>query len=144
MLPAVHAGATYFFHETCESLKIPTLLFLALPEDKFQVESVNRGGPGWVERYRKLCQRAPPRVLANSKELPRWLADKQGYDIWQRNNLWMMFNVLATDACDLTLIALYNRERDPDGPGGTAHLINVAAKWGFKTVELDARKLLKS
>jgi hypothetical protein len=137
-------GSDILFHEVCESLKIPTLLFLALPEDKFQVESVNRGGPGWVERYRKLCERVPPRVLADSKQLPGWLADKKDYDIWQRNNLWMMFNVLAMDARHLTLMALYNRERDPDGPGGTAHLVNVAAKWGYKTVELDAGKLLKS
>jgi hypothetical protein len=56
----------------------------------------------------------------------------------------MMFNALATDARYLTLIALYNHERDADGPGGTAHLVNIASKWGFKTVELDARELLKS
>jgi hypothetical protein len=86
----------------------------------------------------------PPRVLAESKELPRWLADKKDYDIWQRNNLWMMFNALAEDARRLTLIALYNPERDPDGDGGTAHLVGVASRWGFKTVELDARELLKS
>jgi len=36
------------------------------------------------------------------------------------------------------------RYRRPDGPGGTAHLVNVASKWGFKTVELDARELLKN
>ncbi|HEX9321607.1 MAG TPA: hypothetical protein VF913_05730, partial [Xanthobacteraceae bacterium] len=137
-------GGDILFHEICESLGIPTLLFLALPEAEFQVESVNRGGPAWVERYRKLCQRVPPRVLADFKELPRWLADKKGYDIWQRNNLWMMFNALAMNARQLTLIALYNRERDPDGPGGTAHLVNVASKWGFKAVELDARELLKA
>jgi hypothetical protein len=137
-------GSDILFHEVCGSLGIPSRLFLALPEDKFQVESVNRGGPSWVERYRKLCQRVPPRVLADSKELPRWLADKKGYDIWQRNNLWMMFNALAEDARRLTLVALYNRERDADGPGGTAHLVDVASKWGFKAVELDARALLKS
>src|SRR5262245_42729460 len=62
-------------------------LFLALPQDKFQVESVDRGGPDWVERYLRLCQRVPPRVLAESKELPRWLVVKKDYDIWQRNNL---------------------------------------------------------
>ena len=56
----------------------------------------------------------------------------------------MLFNTLAMHARHLTLVALYNRERDPDGPGGTAHLVNVASKWGFKTVELDARELLKS
>ena len=55
----------------------------------------------------------------------------------------MMFNALAKDARRLTLIALYNRERDPDGPGGTGLLVDVASKWGFKTVELDARELLK-
>jgi hypothetical protein len=137
-------GSDILFHEVCESLGIPTRLYLALPEAEFQVESVNRGGPVWVERYQKLCQRLPLRLLAVSKELPRWLAGKNDYDIWQRNNLWMMFNALATDARHLTLIALYNRERDPDGPGGTAHLVNIASKWGFKTVELDARKLLKS
>ena len=137
-------GSDILFHEVCESLRIPTRLYLALPEAEFQVESVNRGGPVWVERYQKICQRLPLRVLADSKELPRWLAGKNDYDIWQRNNLWMMFNALATDARHLALIALYNRERDPDGPGGTAHLVNIASKWGFKTVELDARELLKS
>jgi hypothetical protein len=136
-------GSDILFHETCESLGIPALLYLALPEAAFQVESVNRGGPAWIERYRKLCERVPPRVLAESKEMPNWLVDKKGYDIWQRNNLWMMFNALAVDARRLTLVALYNRERDPDGPGGTAHLVEIASKWGFKTVELDARELSK-
>ena len=42
----------------------------------------------------------------------------------------------------MTLIALYNPEREPDGPGGTGHLVEEARKWGFKSVELDARELL--
>jgi hypothetical protein len=40
------------------------------------------------------------------------------------------------------LIALYNPDRDADGLGGTAHLIGLARRWGFKSVELDARRLL--
>jgi hypothetical protein len=136
-------GSDILFHEVCESLGIKTQLFLALPKDKFQVASVDRGGPSWVERYRKLCERVPPRVLAESKELPHWLVDKKDYDIWQRNNLWMMFNALVGDSRGKTLIAFYNPDRDPDGPGGTAHLVNEASKWGFKTLELDARELLK-
>jgi hypothetical protein len=137
-------GSDILFHEVCNALNIPTQLLLALPEARFQAESVNRGGADWVMRYQQLCQRVTPRVLADSKDLPRWLSGRKGYDIWQRNNLWMMFNALATQARNLTLIALYNREKDPDGPGGTAHLVNVAANWGFKTVELDARQLLKA
>jgi hypothetical protein len=135
-------GADILFHEACESLGIPAQLFLALPQDDFQVASVQRGGPEWVERYHRLCQRIPPRVLQQTEALPRWLTDKPGYDVWQRNNLWMMFNALAADAQHLTLIALYNNEREADGPGGTAHLVAVARNWGFKAIELDARALL--
>ena len=54
----------------------------------------------------------------------------------------MMFNALALDSKRLTLVALYNREREADGPGGTAHLVTTAEAWGFKSIELDARKLL--
>jgi hypothetical protein len=135
-------GGDILFHEICASLEIPTRLFLALPEGEFQAASVQRGGPDWVERFRRLCQRIPPRVLQHAEPLPRWLTDKPGYDVWQRNNLWMMFNALAAEAQNLTLIALYNRAREADGPGGTAHLVRVARDWGFKAIELDARPLL--
>jgi hypothetical protein len=136
-------GSDILFHEVCALLDIPTQLYLALPQSRFQVESVQHGGPDWVERYRLLCERVPPRVLQEDQALPRWLADKPGYDIWQRNNKWMMFNALALGAKHLTLIALYNREREPDGPGGTAHIVETAQEWGFKSIELDARKLLE-
>lgn len=136
-------GGDILFHEACAALDIPTRLLLALPEKPFEVESVQRGGSDWVERYRALCGRVVPRVLQETKALPRWLADKPDYDLWRRNNLWLMFNALATGARHLTLIALYNREREPDGGGGTAHLVATARAWGFKPVELDARALLQ-
>ncbi len=135
-------GGDILFHEVCQTLGVPTQLMLALPVSAFQVTSVQHGGPAWVERYRSLCERVPPRVLQDSQVLPDWLADKPSYDVWQRNNLWMMFNALATDARRLTLIALYNPDRDPNGPGGTAHLVQEARNWGFKGIELDARALL--
>jgi len=81
-------------------------------------------------------------VLQETKTLPDWLADKRDYDIWQRNNEWMMFSAIATNARRLTLVALYNPDLDPDGPGGTAHLIGLTRRWGFKPLELDARALL--
>lgn len=135
-------GADILFHEVCATLNIPTRLYLALPQDEFQVASVQHGGPDWVERYRLLCQRLPPRVLQDDEGLPRWLTDKPGYDIWQRNNLWMMFNALSLNAQHATAMALFNSEREADGPGGTAHLLAITRSWGFKTIELDARKLL--
>jgi hypothetical protein len=135
-------GSDILFHEVCASLGIPTRLFLALPLRQFQVASVQRGGPEWVDRYQKLCERLPPQVLQDTEALPDWLADKRDYDLWQRNNQWMMFHAVATNARRLTLIALYNPDRDADGLGGTAHLIGLARRWGFKSVELDARRLL--
>jgi hypothetical protein len=105
---------------------------------------VQRGGPDWVERYEKLCERVPPRVLQESEALPSWLVGKPDYNVWQRNNEWMLFNAIATGAQRLTLIALYNPDLDPDGPGGTKHLIQLGRRWGFKTVELDARALSPS
>lgn len=135
-------GSDILFHEVCASLGVPTRLYLALPARQFQVESVQRGGSDWVDRYQKLCERLPPLVLQETEALPDWLADKRDYDIWQRNNQWMMFHAVATNAPRLTLISLYNPDRDADGPGGTAHLIGLARRWGFKSVELDARQLL--
>lgn len=63
-------------------------------------------------------------------------------DLWQRNNFWMMFNAFATGSRHPRLIALFNREREANGPGGTGHLVEEARKWGFMSVELDARELL--
>ena len=135
-------GGDILFHEVCRKAGIPTALLLALPRDRFLVSSVQHGGPDWVERYRSLCESSVPILLQESEALPSWLSDTPGYDVWQRNNLWMMFSALATDARRLTLIALYNPDVDPDGPGGTGHLVNEARGWGFKSVELDARALL--
>jgi hypothetical protein len=135
-------GGDILFHEVCHALGVPTQLYLAIPRERFQVTSVQRGGPQWVERYHALCERQVPRVLQPGEPLPRWLADKPDYDVWRRNNHWTMFNVLATGARRLTLIALYNPEREPLGPGGTGHLVAEARNWGFKGVELDARELL--
>ena len=38
-------GGDILFHEVCKTLGIPTQLYLALPPDQFQVESVQHGGP---------------------------------------------------------------------------------------------------
>jgi hypothetical protein len=136
-------GSDILFHEACEAAGIASELMLALPQDQFLTTSVQHGNADWVERYRRLCERLPVKVMQESKALPDWLADKRDYDIWQRNNLWMMFTALTFHAPNLTLMALYNPDMDPDGPGGTRHLLDEARRRDFKIVELDARELLK-
>ncbi len=136
-------GSDILFHEACEAAGIDTRLMLALPRDQFLATSVQHGNADWVERYRRLCERVPVTVMQESKALPDWLAEQREYDIWQRNNLWMMFTALTFHAPNLTLMALYNPGLDPDGPGGTRHLLEEARTRDFKIVELDARELLK-
>ncbi len=133
-------GGDILFHEVCAELGIPTRLYLALPREHFCVTSVQHAGPDWVERYYRLCTRLMPRVLAESEELPKWLRGKQGYGIWQRTNLWMLYNALALHGKDLTLIALWNTA-EGDGPGGTDDLVFQVRSRGYKLLRLPAEEL---
>jgi hypothetical protein len=135
-------GGDILFHEVCAELGIETRLFLALPRDPFTATSVQHGGPRWVERFTRLCDRVAPRVLAETRTLPRWLRGKRDYSIWQRNNLWMLFGGLAADPATLTLIALWDGQKG-DGPGGTADLVRLVQERGHKTVVLPAGDLTK-
>jgi tetratricopeptide (TPR) repeat protein len=133
-------GGDILFHEVCAELEIPTQLYLALPREQFCVTSVQHAGPDCVERYYSLCARLNPRVLAESEELPKWLRGKGGYDIWQRTNLWMLYNALAIHSKELTLIALWDTRED-DAPGGTDDLVFQVSSRGYKLLRLPAEEL---
>ncbi len=133
-------GGDILFHEVCAELGIETRLFLALPREDFCRESVQDGGPDWVERYNRLCERVTPRILGETRELPKWLRSRAGYGIWQRNNLWMLFNALSLDARSLTLIALWDQGK-ADGPGGTEDLVFQVQSRGHKLLRLPAEEL---
>jgi len=134
-------GGDILFHEVCERLKISTRLFLAVPKDTFSANSVQHGGTDWVERFNRLCARVPPRVLQEKEttQLPNWLHGRHSYDIWRRNNLWMLFNALALDL-PLTLIALWD-QGPADGPGGTRDLVAQVRDRGQKIERLPAEQL---
>jgi hypothetical protein len=135
-------GGDILFHEVCRELGITTEMYLALPENEYVTASVQSGGADWVERFRILLPACSHHVLQSTRMLPKWLTDKPDYDVWQRCNQWMLASALVSNAPHRTLIALYNSELDPDGPGGTAHLLEGAKGFGFKPILLDARALL--
>jgi tetratricopeptide (TPR) repeat protein len=134
------SGGDILFHEACAELGIPTRLLLALPRDQFAVESVQDAGPDWMERYRTLCETVDVKVLATSTELPRWLAARDGYTIWERNNRWLLHTALSRSDTDITLIVLWDG-KGGDGPGGTADMVGLAESRGVRIVRLDATKL---
>jgi hypothetical protein len=133
-------GGDILFHEVCADLGIASRIYLALPKEQYIVASVQRGGMHWVDRFNQLTQRLETRVLANSKELPKWLNEKSDYTIWQRNNLWTFFTALASGGSNMTLIALWNG-RGGDGPGGTEDMVEHAKAHGAKTLIIDTNVL---
>lgn len=129
-------GGDILFHETCAELDIPTQMFLAVPREKFLVESVAFASVDWIERFDKLYSKIPHPVLSDEKELPKWLQKKPNYDIWSRNNLWELNCALINGGINMTLVALWDR-KPADGPGGTEDMVNLAKKYGSKTIIID-------
>ena len=134
------SGGDILFHEVCAELGIPTELHLALPRDAYVKESVAPAGPDWVERFDRLLARLPHRELASTPELPRWLRERPGYGIWQRNNRWLLHQALARGRGRMTLMALWDRSPG-DGPGGTEDMVRTAEARGARVVILDTRTL---
>lgn len=145
-------GGDILFHEVCEELGVATHLYLALEPGLYVNASVGEAGADWVERFRRLHarleQRGAVRVLCEVTEeptdkaeyLPAWVRSKPGYKIWERSNLWMLYNALAAGGDDsVTLIALWDGEPTGDGPGGTSDLVAKAERRGAKTVVIDTK-----
>jgi len=157
------SGGDILFQEVCAELRIPTRLYLAMPPQEYLKNSVRKAGPLWVERFWKIYNehkvddgqdpRKQVRVLSDatdvndqSEYLPAWLRTKQDYGIWQRNNLWMLFNALD-ESCDpksddpnLTLIALWDGQ-EGDGPGGTGDLVRKVEDMGARSVVINTKEL---
>lgn len=129
-------GGDILFHEICMELEISTELFLALPREKFLAGSVAFAGPGWIERFDKLFDRLPVRVLSKSQKLPGMLKEKKNFSIWEKNNLWQLNFALANGGLNMTLIALWDG-KGGDGPGGTADMVKEAKAKGARTAIIN-------
>jgi hypothetical protein len=112
-------------------------LFLALPPESYVDESVAPAGPDWVRRFWTIYERHPSApVLARSKELPEWLRHRTPYSIWQRNNLWTLYEALMAGARHVIVLALWDG-REGRGAGGTADMIRIAKARGAEIRILD-------
>jgi hypothetical protein len=134
------SGGDLIFHEQCADLGIATELLLALPHDQFCAASVADAGDGWVERFRRLWKRVTAMVLAESEQLPNWLATRDDYSLWQRNNRWILHTATSRVDTDVTLIVLWDG-KGGDGPGGTEDMVGLGKRRGVKVVVLDANEL---
>ena len=134
-------GGDILFLEVCDDLGIKTEMLLALPENQFIEASVDNEDKTWLRRFHTQLEKHPnATVLTDSSELPKWLQFKRGYDIWQRNNLWLLSEALCLAPKNLTVIGLWDGEAG-DGPGGTEHMVSLAKDRGARFVKLDTKKL---
>ena len=134
-------GGDILFLEACDALLISTRVMLALPENQFIGASVDNDDKTWLQRFHAQMERhADAPVLAQNPELPKWLQFKRDYDVWQRNNSWLLSEALCLDPKNLTLIALWDGEAG-DGPGGTEHMVSLAKERGARVVHLNTKEL---
>jgi hypothetical protein len=137
------SGGDILFHEVCRELNVESILYLALPRDDYVEASVRPAGPRWVERFYKLYEALPHRLLSNTGELTDGPSEQDEPSIWQRNNFWLLRSAFAQDASGgdhVTLIALWDGEGG-DGPGGTKDMVERARAHGAKTIILNSKSL---
>jgi hypothetical protein len=150
------SGGDLLFHEICRARKIPAQMFLALPKPQHIGEYVAPAGSEWVSRFIDIHRElAPPegkpphplcgvKVFSDSADLPRWLQDRDLYNVGRRSMLWMLQHAhnLAhglDSGVEITLIALRPRGSH-DGPGafgGIKHAIRLAQMHGVNVREID-------
>ena len=135
-------GGDILFHEVCVELGITTALYLAMPPAAYITESVQvdpaiDSQPGWVERFHTIHQRCESAGGCHQLSDGSTPPDDA---IWERNNQWMLQSALAYGAGKLTLLVLWDG-LGGDAPGGTQHMVDVAAAAGAAVVHLNSRVL---
>ncbi|MCP4338708.1 MAG: hypothetical protein GY799_07405 [Desulfobulbaceae bacterium] len=135
------SGGDILFHEICKTMGIHNRLYLVIPKAQYIASSVAAAGDPWVIRFNDLYGKNETEILLTNGELPGWLKNKEHYTIWERSNLWMLYQALTISKEDLTLIALWNGE-EGDGPGGTKDMVTRAQARGARFILLDANNLL--
>ncbi len=137
------SGGDLLFLEVSGELGVPSEMLLALPVLQFVKHSVqSEDDDSWVNRfYRQLAAHPNAPVLSESAAVPEWLHFKQSYDIWQRNNLWLLSQAFSYSTHHLTLIALWDGASG-DGAGGTENMVRLAKEHGAQFVWLNTKELV--
>ena len=136
------SGGDILFHEECHARGVKTTIYLALPADDYEAQSVSSSGPQWTDAYRDLLRKTRTLQLqdADSLALP---SNADDYNVWQLTNLWMLHDALAHGTAHMTLIALWNGDAG-DGPGGTADMVQQVERRGGKVVRLGRDTIFQS
>ena len=129
-LAAGASGGDLLFHECCAELGIDTRVLLALPREEFRAQSVAPAGGDWAIRFDSLLRKAGANLRIMRPQ--DGLLDGPTDNMWQRANLWMIEEAERL-APERALLALWDGNTG-DGPGGTAHFLEVAGRCGVRVL----------
>ena len=119
---------------------ITTSICLPMPPEDFAREQFLTLDD-WRSRYLELVDQHETMVLSDRPGLPRWLQPTD-IDAWERGNEWVVKIAEAWGADRTTAIVLWDGVSG-DGPGGTAHLVDLVRSSGkIRVVRIDTRELL--
>ncbi|MBL8483935.1 MAG: hypothetical protein JNJ60_17190 [Rhodocyclaceae bacterium] len=131
------AGGDLLFCEAAQARGLRVQLLQPFPEPEFLCRSVDPSAGAWRPRYAAVAARLtdPPRAL---QAVRGPLA--AGADPYVECNLWLLDEALSYGADRLRFVCLWNGGGG-DGPGGTAHMVQVVRDAGGQVIWLDTRVL---
>ncbi len=140
-LASAAPGADLLFHEACVELNIQSIICLPMPVDAYvranfeTLDELRSRFFRFTEAKKQVLQ------LSDREGLPRWFGES-ATNSWERGNRWVLHMALASGAQKITLLALWDGKEEGNGPGGTAHMVNLARNSGKIHVNIiDSRKL---
>ena len=145
VLVSAAPGADILALEACKSLGVKT--WLCLPVDRAVVarEVFRDYDIDWRNRFFRLADAQPPGqtfVLSDNGGLPDWLLARSTMTQWSRGNRWMLYQAQAWGADKVTLLALWDCNKDEMSPNGTAEMLRLAEKADGVYIEvIDCRPL---
>jgi hypothetical protein len=145
VLVSAAPGADILALEACKALGIKTWLCLPVDRDFVAREVFKDYDIDWRNRFFALADAQPTGqtfVLSDNGGLPQWLLARSTMTSWSRGNQWMMHQAQAWGADKVTLLALWDHNKDDMSPNGTAEMLRLAEKADGVYVEvIDCRPL---
>jgi hypothetical protein len=153
------AGGDLLFHEICRAKNIPAqMMFLPWPKPQHIGEYVAPAGGDWVPRFNEIYRhlnrpahtetprhaQSGVKVFSDSPDLPRWLQDREHYNVGRRCMLWMLQHAsslarMLEGGAEITLIALHapTTVETQGSFGGIRHAIRLAQMYGVDVRQVE-------
>ena len=135
------SGGDILFHEACTELGIASTLWLAVPPERYVIESVAPAGATWIDRFWRVYSRARTiKIVQPTDPVPRWLRDRRDWSVWQLSDLSMLEEAIRRGVEHATIMALWNGQQSGVA-GEIAEFITIGRDEGARVLILDSGEI---